>query len=81
MQSAMLDDRQKALVILQLWTALRLTFVKMHELNGPQVVFDMQRTLISGAKNSDTTGLPLDQEKAVIDTTVELLTGIVSFTK
>jgi hypothetical protein len=32
MKSAMLDDRQKTLVILHLWTALRQTFFKMHEL-------------------------------------------------
>jgi hypothetical protein len=79
MTSAMLDDRQKMLVINHLWLALRQTFVKMHELNGPQAIFDMQQELISGALNSDTGGFPLRDEKAVIDTTITLFRGLVSF--
>ncbi|KIZ38062.1 MULTISPECIES: hypothetical protein [Rhodopseudomonas] len=78
MASPMLNDVQKMLVVNHLWLALRQTFEKMYELNGAQVVIDMQRTLISGTKNSDTTGLPLDKEKAVIDTTITLLEGLIS---
>lgn len=78
MTSAQLDDVQKTLVINHLWVALRQTFVKMYELNGPQAVIDMQNTLISGAKNSSTTGFPIEKEKAVIDTTVTLFEGLVT---
>jgi hypothetical protein len=74
-----LNAQQNALVILHLWTALRQAVVRMHELNGSQVVFDFQRTLVLGAKNGDVTGLPLEQEKAVVDTVVRLFEGLVSF--
>jgi hypothetical protein len=79
MQSEPLNDVQKALVINHLWLALRQTFVLMHELNGPQVLLDLQQQLIAGVENSDTTGFPLDQEKPVVDTVVKLLEGLVTF--
>jgi hypothetical protein len=78
-QSGQLNDVQKTLVLAHLWTALRQAVVKMYELNGAQAVFDFQKTLILGAKNGDVTGLPLDQEKAVVDFTVDLFRGLVSF--
>jgi hypothetical protein len=79
MRSGELNDVQKGLVMMHLWTALRQAVVKMHELNGSQAVFDFQQTLILGAKNGEITGLPLDQEKAAIDFTIELFRGLVSF--
>jgi len=78
MTSASLDDAQKLTVLTQLWISLRQTFVKMHELNGPQAVIDMQKTLISGAKNSHFTGIPLEKEKAITDTVVTLLEGLIT---
>jgi hypothetical protein len=50
----------------------------MHELNASQAVFDFQQMLLLGAEYSDITGQPLDQEKAAIDFTIELFTGLVA---
>jgi hypothetical protein len=79
MRTENLDGPQNALVILHLWTALRQAVVEMHALNGSQAVFDFQQKLILGAKNGEVTGLPLEQEKAVVDTVVRLFEGLVSF--
>jgi hypothetical protein len=79
MRSEELNGPQNALVILHLWTALRQAVVEMHALNGSQVVIDLQQKLILGAKNGEVTGLPFEQEKAVIDTVVRLFEGLVSF--
>lgn len=79
MKSEQLNDHQKAVVIMQLWTALRQSLVEMQKLNGTQAVFDFQRTLVRGVKNGDITGMPLDQEKSAIDFVIELIQGAVSF--
>ncbi len=79
MRSGDLNERQKATVLLLLWTALRSATVEIYKRNGAFAVADFQKSLIADAKNADFSGLPLDQQPAVLDFVIELLNGLVTF--
>ena len=74
-----LSEFQKALVVQHLWLVLGKTFAKMRELNGPQVPIDLMKRLMLGVKNTDTAGIPLDQEKPAIDIVLRMLGALATF--